>query len=84
MTPSEDLRCPHCDARPNQHEITDGWCDSCGKQLPSWISAKGSRRTSALVSSEPAPTSPRFFLWAVGACTVGGLVAAAAALAGAG
>ncbi len=82
MALTDDPRCPHCSASPSASEIADGWCDTCGKQLPSWISAKSGRRTSEVTSNEAMPSRPRFLLWATGAGMLCGLVAAAAALAG--
>src|SRR4051794_25130655 len=84
MAPSLEFTCPHCNARPGQNEIDDGWCDSCGKRLPSWVSAKSTRLTSSPVSESDVGTRPRLFLWAAGACTICGLAAAAVALAAGG
>jgi hypothetical protein len=78
-----EQHCPHCNARPNESEIADGWCDTCGKRLPSWV-ASGSRPATAATGSAPAASRPRFLPWAVTAVVISGLVAAAAALASAG
>jgi hypothetical protein len=36
-----DGKCPHCNATPPAREVAEGWCDTCGKRLPSnfapWI-----------------------------------------------
>ena len=32
-----DVKCPNCsNALPN-HELNEGWCDSCGKQIPMFV-----------------------------------------------
>ncbi|MGL4551056.1 MAG: hypothetical protein ACRC33_07705, partial [Gemmataceae bacterium] len=31
--------CPHCDSRLTGPERRDGWCESCGKRLPSFARA---------------------------------------------
>jgi hypothetical protein len=36
MTPS---RCPKCDALLSPQEVTDGWCETCGKKLPATLRA---------------------------------------------
>jgi hypothetical protein len=84
MSLSSDHVCPHCNARPNEREIADGWCDACGKRFPSWIAMSSSPATSPTTSKAPTGSGPRFALWAVGAIAVSGLLAVAAALASAG
>jgi hypothetical protein len=39
--------CLHCDAALTAKDLRDGWCDSCGKRLPSSLIAK------------PRPAAPR-------------------------
>jgi hypothetical protein len=36
--------CPHCNAGLSTRELTDGWCDRCGKKLPSSVTAAAPRR----------------------------------------
>jgi hypothetical protein len=81
---SSDYTCPHCNTRPGENEIADGWCDNCGKRLPSWVRVEGDSTAPLPTVNEPPGWRPLLFLWAVGACTVGGLLAAAAALTGGG
>ena len=84
MSPSSDHVCPHCDARPSEREIAEGWCDSCGKRLPSWVAVSSSRSAAPTTSQAPTDSGSRFLVWAVSAVVVSGLVAAAAVLASAG
>ncbi len=39
--------CLHCDAALTAKDLRDGWCDSCGKKLPSSLNVN------------PRPTAPR-------------------------
>jgi hypothetical protein len=34
MTPPTDILCVHCNAALTARDLADGWCDSCGKRLP--------------------------------------------------
>jgi hypothetical protein len=40
-----DTTCLHCDATLSRREMTDGWCDTCGKKLPSSMAVKSNRET---------------------------------------
>ncbi len=31
------VKCPHCSRDLAGQELNDGWCDSCGKQLPTFV-----------------------------------------------
>lgn len=31
------VSCPHCHAALSPTELTDGWCESCGKRLPPFV-----------------------------------------------
>jgi hypothetical protein len=44
-TTSIDIRCLHCGSTLPEREITDGWCDSCGKRLPTWFGAELKRNS---------------------------------------
>lgn len=34
-------KCTNCDAHLSHHEVSEGWCDTCGKRLPgSWLAVK--------------------------------------------
>src|SRR5437879_243282 len=48
--------CPNCNATLLPREVEDGWCDSCGKKLPSGTarsSAAGGGRSGARPSDAP-------------------------------
>src|SRR5260370_41968345 len=48
--------CPHCDRPRRPEDIADGWCDSCGKRLPSHLPSAGAiRPASRPVTVEPPP-----------------------------
>ena len=34
--------CPTCEAKVGPIAIADGWCDACGKRLPSSLTSRGS------------------------------------------
>lgn len=58
-TQSEVAKCPHCAAGLPAKDIAEGWCDSCGKRLPSTIQQQvkkaGPARAAAADSPEAAP-----------------------------
>ena len=76
MTTSTDPRCLHCDAALGARELSEGWCDSCGKRLPTG----GRPKPQAIPAVEsPAATGAgrsRFVVW--GGVALGLLFAAAA------
>lgn len=41
-TTSHELHCLHCDAVLPTNDIAEGWCNACGKRLPSSIQASRS------------------------------------------
>lgn len=34
MASVTEFKCLHCSATPTLREITEGWCDTCGKKIP--------------------------------------------------
>jgi hypothetical protein len=51
-------KCPACDALLQPQEITDGWCESCGKRLPAFVQAAasaGPQRQPEAIAAQPAP-----------------------------
>jgi hypothetical protein len=58
------IACPNCQASLPAGEIAAGWCESCGKKLPTWLlqgapgSGRGPDRQSASSESENARPSP--------------------------
>src|SRR5947209_1953428 len=46
------VQCPSCEATLSQGELTDGWCETCGKKIPLWVAKQASGR------DEVAPTEP--------------------------
>jgi hypothetical protein len=38
-----DTPCLHCDAKLSGRELADGWCDTCGKRLPSGLRIQHNR-----------------------------------------
>src|SRR5690348_5368403 len=51
--------CPHCDAILPPQELADGWCETCGKRIPSGIIAaagrwRGRGPATSLGSGQPA------------------------------
>jgi hypothetical protein len=70
MATSTDTLCIHCDAVLTPRDLSDGWCDSCGKRLP------GGPRRAAAATPETAPAAPSGggWKWAV---VLGGIAFAA-------
>lgn len=54
-----DLRCLHCDALPTLKEMTDGWCDSCGKRLHDACLAEAKRQREAATATAPTAATTR-------------------------
>jgi hypothetical protein len=50
MVTNSDALCIHCDAALTPRDLADGWCDSCGKRLPTTIRPKST-------APAPAPTA---------------------------
>lgn len=46
--------CLHCDAALTRRELTDGWCDSCGKKLPSRFGYETNREAGGKPAAPPA------------------------------
>jgi hypothetical protein len=40
-------KCPNCDAKVSAAEMSDGWCETCGKRLPSSAASGGGRAVAA-------------------------------------
>jgi hypothetical protein len=40
MATNDDAVCIHCDSALTPRDLADGWCDSCGKRLPTAIRPK--------------------------------------------
>ena len=32
-----DIKCPYCSAALPRRELDDGWCETCGKSLPTFV-----------------------------------------------
>ena len=47
---TSDLHCLHCGASVPTHDLAEGWCNSCGKRLPSSFQDAVRAGTSATVS----------------------------------
>ena len=80
MTPPTDILCIHCNAALTARDLADGWCDSCGKRLPS-----GTRPAAAPAPATAAtpPGASRKWALVLGGITCALLsVAAAVAVAG--
>ena len=54
MATMTDAHCVHCDAALAERELSEGWCDSCGKRLPG-----GARPTAPARVEAPAAPSGR-------------------------
>jgi len=65
--PRLELRCLHCSVILPPHEISDGWCDSCGKRLPT--SLYTASHTATPIDNPRDPESVK--LWGV-ICSVAG------------
>lgn len=80
MTTTTDALCVHCDAKLTPRDQADGWCDSCGKRLPSEFRVKQPSRS----ATHPATAGgARKWVVAIGGTLVALLgVAAAFAMAG--
>ncbi len=37
--------CPACDCRLSSAELTEGWCENCGKKLPVSLAARAARKS---------------------------------------
>lgn len=73
MATSTDTRCLHCDATLTARDMAEGWCDSCGKRLPS-----GSKPASKVAEAPAAPPASRSRAMVWGVVALGMLFAAAA------
>jgi hypothetical protein len=51
-----DISCPSCNAVLPEHEVADGWCESCGKKIPAYILHS---ETGELSSRRPTAVAPR-------------------------
>ena len=80
MATDNDALCVHCDAELTPRDRAEGWCDSCGKRLPSGLRAKMTVRTAAPVSQ---PGGSMKWVLALGGVAVA-LLGAVAAFAAAG
>lgn len=47
MATEPNALCVHCDATLTPRDRAEGWCDSCGKRLPSDLRTKAVARTGA-------------------------------------
>jgi len=47
--------CPHCDCPLRPEDLADGWCDACGKRLPSRLAAGTIRPASRPLPVKPPP-----------------------------
>ncbi len=72
--------CPHCNATPPAHEIDEGWCDTCGKRLPTGFAPWLERAAPEAPSAAGPPVGAAWPVWSAGAAAVGALVALAAAV----
>jgi hypothetical protein len=81
MTTSTDARCLHCDAALAARELSEGWCDSCGKRLPGV--PRPASKPGVAAASQPSAGGSRAMLWGAIAF-VSLFVAAAIAAASAG
>lgn len=48
------VTCPHCQAALPEREIIEGWCETCGKKVPSWVRDQVS---GTALQAHPAPRS---------------------------
>ena len=80
VSSSTDNRCLHCGAEVPPSEMAEGWCESCGKRLPSWLTDKAKRPKTTVAppsvqDSAPARARSRLFLWgAVSLIVLAGVV----------
>jgi hypothetical protein len=76
------FRCHHCDATPTEREMSDGWCDACGKRLPDSCAAKPKQADWVkLAKSQSREQSIRggralFALFAIGLVAIVGVILA--------
>jgi hypothetical protein len=52
-----EVSCFHCGAKMLPREAANGWCDSCGKRLPSWVEAEAKRSEDAAATSRRGDSS---------------------------
>lgn len=45
--------CLHCDSALSRRELSDGWCDGCGKKLPSRFAYETNRETREKPAAPP-------------------------------
>src|SRR5262245_5977184 len=67
-SPLVEVYCFHCSAKVSPREATNGWCDSCGKRLPSWVQVEAKRYQSIgtlphIGGLSPARSRGRRLLW---------------------
>jgi len=69
--------CLHCNAILTPKDIADGWCDSCGKRVPTSLGAGSKSKTTVVapvdVDIPDSQRSPRW-LWAVTTLVLIGVV----------
>ena len=80
MSTHDDALCIHCNAALTARDLADGWCDSCGKRLPTAIRPKS--EAGAGVGAAPAGGVRRWAFAIAGLSVVVLGVAAAFAVAG--
>src|SRR5262245_63907520 len=56
--------CLHCDTSLTTKDLTDGWCDGCGKKLPSSLT-KEARRPKASTVAQAATDDEPMAVWKV-------------------
>jgi hypothetical protein len=49
--------CLHCDAALSRRELADGWCDGCGKKLPSSFAYESNRETREKPAAPPSKSA---------------------------
>ncbi len=54
------IKCPNCQATLGPRDVAEGWCDNCGKKIPSFVvtEAGGGRPSSSI----PGIRGPSFYL----------------------
>jgi hypothetical protein len=75
-TPNNNL-CIHCNVALTARDLTEGWCDACGKRLPTSSRPRAASAPAAAAPATPARGGHRWLL-ALGGVAIAALGAAAA------
>jgi hypothetical protein len=57
------IHCPFCKVQLSSKDLTEGWCDACGKKLPSSVAQSPSRPPTPFYVTKPRSTLANVASW---------------------